>query len=263
MSFLLYDDAVIARGIKGAYSDDGPVALGPLEQLLLGLAKAGMAICQCLIFVICKIPVLASLFETFARVYSRGAAGFFLRGAYYKTRLKRMGRNVFLDVGVTIWQPGNVEIDDGAHLDTYVTVLGGWEGHGWVRVGKYVHVASYCVLSGRGGLSLGDYSMVAAGSKIYSGSNYHTDPAHPDRPLLSMSSAAPQSMQYVVEGPVTIEEYAFISLNTVVLPGVTVGKAAVVGAGSVVNADIPSFTVAVGSPARVVKQRPGPAAVNP
>lgn len=263
MSFLLYDDDFIARGIKGAYTDDRPVVLGPLEKLLFWLVKAGIAACQCLIFVICRIPLLSSLFETFARSYTRGALGFFLRGAYYSNRLKKMGRNVFLDLGVTIWQPENVEIGDGAHIDTYVTILGGAEGHGSVRIGKYVHVASYCVLSGRGGVSLGDYCAVAAGSKLYSGSNYHTHPDRPDGPLLSMSAASPLSMQYVQENPVAIGEYSFISLNTVVLPGVTVGKAAVIGAGSVVTGDIPPFTIAVGAPAKVVKQRPRPGVINP
>lgn len=258
MSFLLYDDEFLARGIKGAYTDDTPVALNPVERLLFWLVKAGMAACQIVIFVICKIPLLSSLFETFARSYSRGALGFFLRGAYCSNRLKKMGRNVFLDLGVTIWQPENVEIGDGAHIDTYVTILGGAEGHGSVRIGKYVHVASYCVLSGRGGVTIGDYCAVAAGSKIYSGSNYHTDPDHPDAALVSMSAAAPMRMQYVVEKPVNIEEYAFISLNSVILPGVTVGKATVIGAGSVVNGDIPPFSIAVGSPAKVVKQRPQP-----
>ncbi len=260
MSFLLYDDDYIARGIKGAYSDDTPPDLRPHERLIFWLVKAGMAVCQAIILAISRIPVLSSLFETFARSYTRGAIGFFLRGAYHKGRLKSMGRNVFLDLGVNIWQPENVEIGDGSHIDTYVTILGGAEGHGSVRIGKYVHVASCCVLSGRGGVSLGDYCAVAAGSRIYSGSNYHTDPANPDAPLLSMSAASPLRMQYVVEEPVSIGEYSFISLNTVVLPGVTVGKAAVVGAGSVVTGDIPPFTIAVGSPARVVKQRPRPGA---
>ena len=54
--------------------------------------------------------------------------------------------------------------------------------------------------------------------------------------------------------PVTIERETWLGENVVVLPGVTIGKHCVIGANSVVNRSIPEFSVAVGSPARVVKQ---------
>ena len=256
MGSLLFDDEYIARGIKGDYAGGGQLTLSPLDRLLLWAIKIAMALAQGIASVICHIPVLSSFYEGFARTYSRGAAGFFLRAAYYKNRLKRMGQNVFIDVGVTIWEPGNVEIDQGCHIDTYVNILGGARGHGFVRIGKYVHVASFCVLAGRGGIEIGDYAAIAAGSNIYSGTNYYQNPESQSNKLLCMSAAAPLDMQYVIEKPVAIGEYAFIGLDTIVLPGITVGKAAVVGAGSMVGNDIPPFAIAVGSPAKVVKQRP-------
>jgi acetyltransferase-like isoleucine patch superfamily enzyme len=54
--------------------------------------------------------------------------------------------------------------------------------------------------------------------------------------------------------PVFIEEDVWMGANCVVLPGVRIGKGSVVGAGSVVTKDIPSYSVAVGNPARVIKQ---------
>jgi acetyltransferase-like isoleucine patch superfamily enzyme len=67
---------------------------------------------------------------------------------------------------------------------------------------------------------------------------------------------APQEKQYVKIAPVTIEEYAFIGLNCTILPGVTIGKASVIGAGSVLINTIPPYSIAVGSPAKVIKSRP-------
>jgi tetrahydrodipicolinate N-succinyltransferase len=55
--------------------------------------------------------------------------------------------------------------------------------------------------------------------------------------------------------PVRIGRGAWIGQNVVVLPGVTIGAGAVIGANSVVRDDVPDFCVAVGSPARVVRQR--------
>ena len=52
--------------------------------------------------------------------------------------------------------------------------------------------------------------------------------------------------------PVTLEESCFIGMRTLILPGVTVGKNSIIGAGSVVTHDIPADVVAAGNPAKVI-----------
>lgn len=59
-------------------------------------------------------------------------------------------------------------------------------------------------------------------------------------------------------GHVTIEDGADIGGGSVVIPGITVGKGSIIGAGAVVVRDIPPMSVAVGSPARVIKTRVPP-----
>lgn len=54
--------------------------------------------------------------------------------------------------------------------------------------------------------------------------------------------------------PVSIGDDCWIGGNVTIMPGVTIGKGCTIGAGSVVTRDIPDFSVAVGSPARVVKK---------
>lgn len=54
--------------------------------------------------------------------------------------------------------------------------------------------------------------------------------------------------------PVVIEDDVWLGTNVVVLPGVTIGRGAVIGAGAVVTQDIPPFSVAVGVPARVIRK---------
>lgn len=63
----------------------------------------------------------------------------------------------------------------------------------------------------------------------------------------------PPSKQAVSRGQIRIEDGVWIGANSVVTAGVTIGKHAVIGAGSIVTRSIPSFSVAVGNPARVVK----------
>lgn len=58
-----------------------------------------------------------------------------------------------------------------------------------------------------------------------------------------------------VKAPIIIEDYAWIATNSIILPGVIIGRAAVVGAGAVVTKNIPAYQVVVGNPARIVKER--------
>lgn len=53
--------------------------------------------------------------------------------------------------------------------------------------------------------------------------------------------------------PVLIREYAWVGAGATILPGVSIGRHAIVGAGSVVTKDVPDYAVAVGNPAKVIK----------
>ena len=56
------------------------------------------------------------------------------------------------------------------------------------------------------------------------------------------------------KAPVTIGKGCSTGTNTLILPGVTIGDGAVIGAGSLVTKDIPAWTLAVGRPAKVIKE---------
>ena len=55
---------------------------------------------------------------------------------------------------------------------------------------------------------------------------------------------------------VVIEDDSDLGVNSVILPGVRVGRGAVVGAGAVVTEDVPDYAVVAGVPARVLRMRP-------
>ena len=55
--------------------------------------------------------------------------------------------------------------------------------------------------------------------------------------------------------PISIGDYAWVTTNVIVLPGVKIGKGAVVGAGSIVTKDVPEMEVHAGSPAKKINQR--------
>ena len=56
--------------------------------------------------------------------------------------------------------------------------------------------------------------------------------------------------------PITIEDNVWIGGGTIVLPGITIGRNSVIGAGSVVTKSIPTYSVAVGNPCRVIRELP-------
>lgn len=60
---------------------------------------------------------------------------------------------------------------------------------------------------------------------------------------------------YIVK-PIVLKRGCLIGMESFVMPGVTVGEGAIVGAGSMVTKDVPAWTVAVGRPAKVVRQIP-------
>jgi acetyltransferase-like isoleucine patch superfamily enzyme len=55
-------------------------------------------------------------------------------------------------------------------------------------------------------------------------------------------------------GKVFIDDGAHIGIGAIIMPGVTIGKGAVIGAGSIVTKDIPPYSLAIGVPAKVIKQ---------
>lgn len=63
-----------------------------------------------------------------------------------------------------------------------------------------------------------------------------------------------KSVCVTIARPVIIEDKAWIGGGAIILPGVTIGKGAVVGAGSVVTHHIPANCVAVGNPCRVIRK---------
>lgn len=56
------------------------------------------------------------------------------------------------------------------------------------------------------------------------------------------------------EGPILLKHGCWVGARAVILPGITVGEAAVVGAGAVVTHDVPDFTMVAGVPAREIKK---------
>lgn len=109
-----------------------------------------------------------------------------------------------------------------------------------VTIGKNVYINSNALMMSRGGITIEDDVMIAANVSLLT--NNHD---LYEREILLCK-------------PIVIKQGVWIGAGATILPGVTVGKYAVVGASSVVTHDVPDYAVVVGSPAKVIKTLDAP-----
>ena len=111
-----------------------------------------------------------------------------------------------------------------------------------------VSIGDRCLI-GKGSGIVGHFS-ITVGDDVWTGHDvYITDQNHGYEDVTK-----PISVQTMPERSVTIGNGSWIGHGSIVLPGSDIGEHVVIGANSVVTGSIPSFSVAVGSPARVVRQ---------
>ncbi|HET7623350.1 MAG TPA: acyltransferase [Gemmatimonadaceae bacterium] len=112
------------------------------------------------------------------------------------------------------------------------------------RVGRDVYIADGLIiveeLAGPERLTIGDRVSMAPRVMLVLSSHPNASRIRPFAPT--------------ARGDITIEDDAWIGACSVILPGVTIGRGAVVGAGSVVTADVPPLTIVAGQPAKPVRQ---------
>lgn len=100
-------------------------------------------------------------------------------------------------------------------------------------------------------LIIGNYVCIAAGVTILMGGNHNH---HPD--WITVYPFENQIMDsYAPKGNTIIKSDAWIGMNAMIMPGVTIGEGAIIAAGSIVTKDIPPYTIVGGNPARIIKER--------
>jgi acetyltransferase-like isoleucine patch superfamily enzyme len=118
---------------------------------------------------------------------------------------------------------------------------------GFIRTGWRVSFGPGCqIYETRAGLTIGDNTMLAGGVKLCGVNHSYSD------------ASLPMRDQPTVEEPIVIGEDVWIGMGAMVLPGVEIGRGAVVGAGSVVTRSIPPYSVGHGAPFRVTGTRRAP-----
>jgi acetyltransferase-like isoleucine patch superfamily enzyme len=126
--------------------------------------------------------------------------------------------------------------------------------NGEIRIGKYVVLQCTRIISNLL-VEIGDHCMFSWGSVITDSwidkANFST--ANRKLILEKTASSSLRHMEFVDPKAVIIKENVWVGFEAIILPGVTIGRGAVIGSKSVVSEDVPPYAVVVGNPARIIK----------
>lgn len=171
----------------------------------------------------------------------------YFKNAKNKLIFGHYGRNVYIHPGGRIVRPRFISVGDnvriGKNTDIYVHPKGQDSKEFVLNIGNNVHIGNYNIIGARNSVVLEENVLLGPRVIIVDHSHHYENV---DVPVKS---------QAVTEGGrVRIERDCWIGANVFVFPNVTIGRHAIIGANSVVNSDIPPYSVAVGTPARVIKR---------
>ena len=141
-----------------------------------------------------------------------------VRRFFYRVAGIRIGKGSTIHTGARFYNPKNIVI------------------------GRDSIIGEGAVLDGRAKLTIGDHVDIASEVMIYNSQHNVHEKDFADRETVEL-------------GEVVIEDYVFIGPRVIILPGVTLGKGSVAGAGAVVTQDVAENMIVGGVPAKVIGER--------
>ncbi|MEM9927101.1 MAG: DapH/DapD/GlmU-related protein [Cyanobacteria bacterium P01_D01_bin.50] len=161
------------------------------------------------------------------------------------THCIEIGDRVSLLKGVQInalGHPNNrVNIKDRVRLERGVDIRSLYDTH--IIIDENAYIGPYVIITGTGDIKIGKNCLIAPRCGIFANNHIFDDPT------------LPIEQQGVTGKGIVIEDDCWLGHNVTVLDGVIIGKGSIIGAGSVVNKNIPPFSIAVGTPAKIIKNR--------
>jgi acetyltransferase-like isoleucine patch superfamily enzyme len=210
----------------------GVEAAGPDPEFETGLAEH--------LKTLYRPEALTEIYRRFAT--GDGALDTLMRRAVWRAVARRFGEGVRIGPGVGYKHLETFEIGNGVFIGAQAYIQGRFDGT--CVIGDRVWIGPQSYFDARD-LVIEDHVGWGPGAKVL-GSAHTGVPI--DVPIIQTDLEIK---------PVRIEAWADVGTNAVVLPGVTIGRGSIVGAGAVVTRDVPPFAVVAGVPARFLRWREG------
>lgn len=170
---------------------------------------------------------------------------------YYKKRLANIGKNSQIGQNFSIINPDGISIGDNFSGGCDIAL---WS---WNAVNIK---GDDCKLIIKNNVSITDRCIISAANRIEIGNGcllgrdtFITDNSHGENISINELNISPHERNIFSKGAVIIGDNVWTGKNVCIMPNVKIGNGAIIGANSVVTHNIPPYSVAVGSPAKVIK----------
>lgn len=155
----------------------------------------------------------------------------------------QIGENVLLSKKASFYSCRDIVIGNNVRIDDFCILSGN------VHLGDYIHIAAYTALyGGEAGIVLEDYSTISSRGAVYAVSDDYSGIAMTN-PML------PMKYRNVIQEKVCVGKHVIIGTGCTILPGVTIGEGVAVGAMSLVNKSLDSWTIYAGIPCKKIRDR--------
>jgi galactoside O-acetyltransferase len=158
---------------------------------------------------------------------------------------KSIGNNVKIKKNVGIFFTENVSIGNNVRIDDFTIIVASGSD---VIIGNNIHIAANCYIAGSDGFEMKDFSGLAPGVMIFSGSDDYSGKK-------LTNPTIPKKYTGGICGKVTLEKHVIIGAGAVVLPKLTIGEGVSVGALSLVNKTLKPWGVYFGLPVKRLRER--------
>lgn len=173
------------------------------------------------------------------------ATGFLDEAGLAALGLASLGTDVRIDAAARLYGAERMEIGSHVRIDAFSVLSAGEDG---IRIGDHVHIAAFVFMAGAARIELEDFCGISGRSSIYSSNDDYSGAALTGPTL-------PDELRLIHAAPVRVGRHVIVGAGSVILPGVTIGDGAAVGALSIVKRDVEPFTVVAGPDARVIGTR--------
>lgn len=130
----------------------------------------------------------------------------------------------------------NIEFGKNIIIDDFVLIYAKEK----IKIGNYVHIANFTSITGGNNLTIGDYAAVSQGCRILTATDGFND-------FGFGNSTVANEFRNIKSSPIVISDFCIVGANSVVLPGVTIGEGATVGANSVITKDLEPWGIYIGN----------------
>ncbi|MCI0515555.1 acyltransferase [candidate division KSB1 bacterium] len=193
-----------------------------------------------------------------------GALGLVLRMKLYPLILGKVGRNVTFGQNVVLRNPHKIQIGDNVIIDDAVVLDAKGQENTGITLGNGVFLGRNTILNCKNGdivladnVNMGFNGHIFSASRVTVGKNaliaancYLVGGTH----KFDRLDVSPLEQPRESKG-ITLKENIWIGANVQVLDGVTIGRDCIIGTSAVINSEIPDYSIAVGIPAKVIKNR--------